>query len=76
MVKFFFDLHEGGNVLRDEDGLDLPDGRRAEVKAWHTACDVAKDSAGHGDATVKVLVRDERAAVLTVELNARVSWKD
>jgi hypothetical protein len=36
---------------------------------------VAKDSAGHGDKTVKIMVRDERAPVLTVELNAKVTGK-
>lgn len=75
MARFFFDLHEGGDVLRDDDGLDLADSQQAEVKAWRTACDVTKDGAGQGDKTVKILVRDERAPVLTVELNATVTGK-
>ena len=72
MPKFFFDLHESGRVLRDEDGIELADERSAELQARRTACDVTKDSFEQGDTTVKVLVRDEQGAVLAVEVSAKV----
>ncbi|MEN3351328.1 MAG: hypothetical protein V7632_4963 [Bradyrhizobium sp.] len=72
MPKFFFDLHESGGVFRDEDGVELADARAAEIQARRTACDVTKDSFEQGDTTVKVLVRDERRALLAVEVSAKV----
>jgi carbamoylphosphate synthase large subunit len=73
--KFFFDLHEDGRVLRDEDGIELADQRSAERQARRAACDVTKDSF-EGDTTVKVRVRDGQGAVLMVEVSARVSSED
>ncbi|MCA6124552.1 hypothetical protein J6500_22035 [Bradyrhizobium sp. WSM 1704] len=73
MPKFFFDLHEDGRVLRDEDGIELADERSAERHARRTACDVTKDSFEQGDTTVKVYVRDVQGAVLMVEVSARIS---
>ena len=72
VTRFFFDLQEDGSVLRDDDGMDLADARQAELKAWQTACDIAKDSAGQRSRSVKVNVRDEHARILTIELNATV----
>ncbi|MBR0874792.1 hypothetical protein JQ633_30860 [Bradyrhizobium tropiciagri] len=73
MPRFFFDLHEDGSVLPDEDGVELADERSAEFQARRTACDVTKDSSGQRDTIVKVLVRDEQGAVLAVEVSAKVS---
>lgn len=71
MPKFFFDLHEDGRVLRDEDGIELADQRSAERQARRAACDVTKDSFEQGDTTVKVHVRDGQGAVLMVEVERK-----
>ncbi|MHC2334407.1 DUF6894 family protein [Bradyrhizobium sp. USDA 4454] len=75
MARFFFDLQEDGSVLLDDDGVELADARQAELKAWQTACDIAKESAGQRSRSVRLLVRDEHTRILTVELNATVLAK-
>ncbi|GKQ50831.1 DUF6894 family protein [Bradyrhizobium sp. Ce-3] len=75
MAQFFFDLQEDGSVLLDREGVDLADAQQAELKAWQTACDIAKDNAGQRSRSIKILVRDQHAEILAVELNATVLAK-
>jgi hypothetical protein len=43
MPRYYFDIQENGELARDEEGLDLPDLRAAEVEAAQSLASVARD---------------------------------
>ncbi|MBR0872523.1 hypothetical protein JQ633_19335 [Bradyrhizobium tropiciagri] len=59
MTRYFFDIRDGTGLYPDEEGLDLPDQRAAEMEAAHTLAVLARDAASmHGrDDDVAVEVR-------------------
>jgi hypothetical protein len=43
MPRYFFDIRDGDEVYFDEEGLDLPDLRAAEVEAAESLAHMARD---------------------------------
>ena len=43
MPRYFFDIRDGDAIAVDEEGLDLPDLRAAEVEAAQSLAHMAKD---------------------------------
>jgi hypothetical protein len=78
MTRFYFDIHDGKQRYRDDDGDDLPDLSTAEATALRTALEMAREhlrTAKELKTTVQIrdhsekpLVRVCVAAKVTVEL--------
>jgi hypothetical protein len=43
-TRYFFDIRSGGYLYPDEEGLELPNERAAELEAAHTLVGLARDS--------------------------------
>ncbi|WP_075291986.1 DUF6894 family protein [Pararhizobium arenae] len=74
MAKYYFDLHNGGGFLKDNDGRELPDKLAAHKEAATILMDVAGDELnGFDPFSAKVTVRDHQAAVIfTATLSFRI----
>ncbi|WP_284274557.1 DUF6894 family protein [Bradyrhizobium iriomotense] len=44
MALYFFDIQSGRDFFADEEGLDLPNQKAAEIEAMQTLIGMAKDS--------------------------------
>jgi hypothetical protein len=68
MPRFFFDVHEGPSVLRDEIGIALESTSQAEQKAAMAAAEIARELVESGDPqAVAIDVRaGEAGPLLTV----------
>jgi hypothetical protein len=73
--RFYFDVREDGNVIRDENGLEFGSLEAAEREAVQCAAEIGRDRLPKGDTReISVEVRDEhgeRALTVTVSLNVR-----
>lgn len=72
MPRYFIDLHDGANLIRDRDGFDLPDLAAARAKAVRLLTRVAQgltDTVQRQDYVIAV--RDEQGAV---RLRLRLSY--
>ena len=43
MSRFYFDIRDGEGLVLDEEGLDLPSQRAAEIEAAHSLADIARE---------------------------------
>lgn len=46
MPRYYFDIRESNDVSADEEGLELPDVKAAEVEAAQTLAEMAKATLG------------------------------
>ena len=78
MPQFFFDTHNGKNLVRDITGMDLSDRETARVKALETFPDMTRDELPDGDATTfYVNVRDDQEpAIYTACMSLVGRWLD
>ena len=53
MTRYFFDIQSGRDCFSDEEGLELPDHKAAEIEAMQTLLGMTRDS----------VYRDERPDV-------------
>lgn len=63
MVRYFFDIQSGRDFFADEEGLELPDHKAAEIEAMQTLAGLAKDSvftSGRPDTAIEVRTASER----------------
>lgn len=44
MTHYFFDIQSGREFFSDEEGLDLPNHKAAEIEAMQTLIGIARDS--------------------------------
>lgn len=44
MPRYFFDIQTGHDFILDEDGLDLPDQKSAEIEAMQALIGLTRDS--------------------------------
>jgi hypothetical protein len=73
MPTFYFDF-EDGHVVKDDDGIVLPDIAAAEREAVDAAVALARDVLSDQSRTVRIKVRNEAkelvlAAVVTLEIS-------
>jgi hypothetical protein len=78
MPRYFFDIRDGNELHRDEEGLDFPDLATAEREAAEAAACILRDSTRQNSSLTKVTieVRDEHqrciaAASAFVEVERR-----
>ena len=72
MPRYFIDLHDGANLVRDREGVDLPDLAAAQAQAIRMMTRIAQ---GLSDPQVRqdfiIAVRDDQGAV---RLRLRLSY--
>ncbi|EJN15815.1 hypothetical protein PMI42_00580 [Bradyrhizobium sp. YR681] len=44
MTRYFFDIQSGRDCFADEEGLELPNQKAAEIEAMQTLLGIARDS--------------------------------
>ncbi len=44
MTRYFFDIQSGRDCFSDEEGIELPDQKAAEIEAMQTLIGIARDS--------------------------------
>jgi hypothetical protein len=49
MAHYFFDIQSGRDCFSDEEGLDLPNHKAAEIEAMETLIGMARDSVFVGE---------------------------
>jgi hypothetical protein len=66
MPRYLFHIHDGWEVVPDEEGLEFPDQCLAEVEGYDSARDLAlaAESEGRSVAAYAVEIRDEAGLVL------------
>ena len=73
MPLYYFDIKDGPDGGRDEDGMEFPDLETARATALRTLGEIAKDELPDGDCRdFHISIRDERGAIL---LKATLSLK-
>lgn len=69
MPRYFFDIRDGAGLALDEEGLELPDQRAAELEAARTLGELTRDLATHFDRQdVAIEVRTEGGPVFKAAL--------
>ncbi|MGY4475822.1 DUF6894 family protein [Bradyrhizobium sp. USDA 3364] len=64
MLRYFFDIRDGSGLYPDEEGLEFPDQRAAEMEAARTLGELARDLATlHDRQDVAIEVRTEDGPV-------------
>jgi hypothetical protein len=43
LIRYYFDIRDGTGLYPDEEGLEFPDQRSAEIEAAHTLAGLARD---------------------------------
>jgi hypothetical protein len=68
MARFYFHLQEGGNLLEDSDGTDLPDVDAARLEAILAARDILSDAirTGRGKVAEAFVIADEAGRKIDV----------
>ena len=67
MPRFYFDVREGAQVTRDDDGLDLESLDAAETEAICAAAEISRESLPRARASeIMVQVRDERGEQIII----------
>jgi hypothetical protein len=63
MARYFFDIQSDQDYFLDEEGVDLPDRKAAEIEAMQTLIGMVRDSAyirGRPDVAIEVRSTTER----------------
>ncbi|WFU37552.1 hypothetical protein QA640_24065 [Bradyrhizobium sp. CB82] len=69
MIRYFFDIRDGAELYPDEEGLELPNERAAEIEAAHTLAAMARDATDLGDRhDTAIEVRTEAGPVFQLAL--------
>lgn len=68
MPRFFFNLHECGRVVIDDDGVQMADGNAARANAVHEARQIMAAEVSHGRLSFSchIEVQDEARKVLLI----------
>jgi hypothetical protein len=66
MPRFYFDIREGADLVRDEEGMEFPDLASAEREAEEAAASLVRNLRYAGkQIKITIEVRDERGTRLT-----------
>ncbi|MCE4226739.1 hypothetical protein HCU64_23640 [Methylobacterium sp. C25] len=76
MPRYFFDVADGDRHVRDEEGLELPDGESARREAICSLLDIARDELPDGDhRSFVITVRDgDETSLLSARLALDAKW--
>ena len=74
MPRYFFDLTDGGEFARDDEGLELPDRQAVQVEAARSLADIAKHAIWSKAETIQdhrmaIELRDEHGPVLKAKFS-------
>lgn len=76
MARYYFDLHDGAQSVRDDDGAEFDSPEAAVRAATRSATEIGTNRLGRGDTSAVVIeVRDERGQrVCTVKASMEIEW--
>ncbi len=71
-MQYFFDLRDGGEIVADDEGMELSNLQLAQEEAARSLADMARESLmnfdGNGDHEVALEVRDDAGPVFHAKL--------
>jgi len=75
VARYYFDIHDGAEFVRDEEGFEFDNLEAAVQAATHSAAEIGQDRLVKGDfSDVVIEVRDEHyQKVLTVTASMRIN---
>jgi hypothetical protein len=68
MPRFFFDIRDDDDTLVDEEGIDLPDLKAAQMEAAKSLTAMAADVQPEGSKVLAIDVRTAEGRVLTAAI--------
>jgi hypothetical protein len=75
MSRFYFDIRENGAAAVDEEGLELPDLRAAQVEAAQSLADLAKEKpAGTERNHMAIEVRTDDGRIFLATFVFELTW--
>ncbi len=76
MARYYFDLHDGAQSVRDDDGAEFDSLDAAAQPATRSVVEIGTNRLGRGDTRdVVIEVRDERGQRLcTVKASMEIEW--
>jgi len=75
MSRFYFDIREDGAAAVDEEGLELPDLRAAQVEAAQSLADLAKEMpAGTERNHMAIEVRTDDGPIFLATFVFELTW--
>ena len=76
MVRYYFDLHDGAQSVRDDDGAEFDSLDTAVQAATRSAAEIGTNRLGSRDTrAVAIEVRDQRGQrVCTVRASMEIEW--
>jgi hypothetical protein len=78
MARYYFDLHDGTQVIRDDEGTEFDSLDAAVQGAARSAAEIGTSRLVKGDLSdVVIAARDERGQqVFTVTASMKIDWHD
>jgi hypothetical protein len=74
MPRYYFDVRDNGELIRDDEGLELAHVREAEIEATAALVDIAKDSIrGTERRLLAIIVRSDKGRLFTASLDFQIS---
>ena len=76
MARYYFDIHDGAQSVRDDDGAEFDSLYAAVQAATRSAAEIGTGRLGRGDTRdVVIKVRDERGQrICTVKASMEIEW--
>ncbi|MBM6583048.1 hypothetical protein ILT44_22850 [Microvirga sp. BT689] len=76
MARYYFDVHDGAQGVRDDDGAEFDSLDAAVQAATRSAAEIGTGRLGRGDTRdVVIEVRDERGQrICTVKASMEIEW--
>ena len=76
MARYYFDIQDGAQIVRDDDGAEFDNPEAAVQAAIRSAAEIGTGRLARGDTSAVVIeVRDERGQrVCTVKASIEIDW--
>ncbi|WFU82126.1 hypothetical protein QA645_05075 [Bradyrhizobium sp. CIAT3101] len=77
MKRYYFDIRDGSQFIRDDEGLELPDIESARQEATAALSEIAREWArGRPQHRMAVEVRDDRGPILATSFSFVIEQRD
>ena len=77
MKRYYFDVHDGRQFIRDDEGVELPDIESARQEATAALSEITREWAiGRPQHRMAVEVRDDRGPILEASFSFVIEQRD